>query len=318
MNKFNQRAHVCDGGEAWGVYFDGKRTVLLANGSDGLRAYDYDGKALINTAHVHDAGHALKVTMDSKNRVYLANIYDGLRVYDYSGHSFEMVAWYDGSSSANCRGVTLGPDSIVHFVDRRQLVALQASKKTFLVGNRDKVLDWIHSYTLYGTIGIQRSDGQEVTIHLNGLLYVATGGSGEGGIEVYSYDSIARSYRLLCVTQEYYDSRSVAVSQEGTVFVACFTQGLKVYDWNAEANQLSFKTAINDGGEALSVKVAPDGTILLANGSDGLRAYSYDGASFVNVAHVNDGGRVCDVAVGGDGTVFLASETEGLFVYETK
>jgi hypothetical protein len=106
----------------------------------------------------------------------------------------------------------------------------------------------------------------------------------------------------------------VAVSLDGTIFLANWRDGLWAYSFNGSS---FVNTAyINDSTSAKALEVGSDGTVFLANfDNGGLSAYSYNGNSFTRTAHIDDGGVACDVAVGPDGSVFLANGSEGLFAY---
>jgi hypothetical protein len=97
-HQFTNTARTIHYGSAKGVAVASDGTVFLANRSDGLRAYIYDGTSFFNTAHIYDGSWAEGVAVASDGTVFLANGSDGLRAYTYDGTSFTKTAHiYDGS-----------------------------------------------------------------------------------------------------------------------------------------------------------------------------------------------------------------------------
>ena len=110
-HQFTNTARNTHYGSAYGVAVGSDGTVFLANETDGLRAYTYDGTAFSNTAHIDDGGHAWGVAVGSDGTVFLANERDGLRAYTYDGTSFTNTAHIDDGGYAF--GVAVGSDGTV-------------------------------------------------------------------------------------------------------------------------------------------------------------------------------------------------------------
>jgi hypothetical protein len=66
---------------AAGIAIGSDGTVYLANGHDGLRAFTYNGSALINLAHIDDGGFAFDAEVGPDGNDFSRNGEDGLRAY---------------------------------------------------------------------------------------------------------------------------------------------------------------------------------------------------------------------------------------------
>jgi hypothetical protein len=151
-----------------------------------------------------------------------------------------------------------------------------------------------------------------------------------------------------------YDAYDIAVSPNGTVFLANGGGGLRAYAY--DGSSLTSMAWIDDPGTAYGVALASSGTVFLAHGiymlaynlsgtsftqlanimsagseygvavgpdgtvflaclDEGLRAFNFNGSSFVNTANIDNGGRALHIAVDTNGTVFLANEYDGLRAY---
>jgi hypothetical protein len=68
-----------------GVAVAADGTVFLANGSDGLRAYTYDGSSFTSMAQAHiEQALAINVAVGPDGTVFLCNYTRGLHAYTYS------------------------------------------------------------------------------------------------------------------------------------------------------------------------------------------------------------------------------------------
>ncbi len=88
-----EKGFIADGnGSAQYVELYQDSVILMANGSDGLRAYTFNGTDFIEAGHINDGGSAVGIAVDTSGTIFLANDSDGLRAYRYDGSSFTNIA----------------------------------------------------------------------------------------------------------------------------------------------------------------------------------------------------------------------------------
>ncbi len=151
------------------------------------------------------------------------------------------------------------------------------------------------------------SAAYSVTIGSDGTIFVGY----DDGVRAFIYDG--NSFTNTAHINNGGEARSLALSSDGTLFVANLDDGLRAY--NYDGTFFTNAAHINNGGGAYGLALGPDETVFVANLNDGLRAYNYTGSSFINTAHYYTGDFAHDVAVGPDGTVFVANYWDGLRAY---
>ena len=168
-----------------------------------------------------------------------------------------------------------------------------------------------------------------VAVDEKGTVFLASG----DGLRAYSYDGV--SFTNLAHIYDGGSAKDVALSNDGTVFLANASDGLRAYTYDG----VSFTNtahAPNDivDGSASDVSVGSSGTVFLVNTTSGrfdmglvypdggLQAFHYDGVSLTQIAHVNDDGVATGIDLGRDEAVFLVSnghvnfdDREGLRAY---
>ena len=75
--------------------------IFLANGSDGLRSYTFDGTSFTNTAHINPDSSAEKVSIAADGTIFIASGWNGLRAYNFEGSSFIQTAHINNVGCAN-------------------------------------------------------------------------------------------------------------------------------------------------------------------------------------------------------------------------
>ena len=300
---FTQTAHINDGGIAVGLAVGLDGTVFLANGSDGLRAYNYDGASFTSTAHIivgSGWSYPEHLTLGLDGTVFVVHnpplpppgTENGLRAYTYDDTSFTNTAHiHDGRYALD---VAVGPDSTI-----------------FVAYSTDGLRAYTYhdtSFTNTAHIDSGSFAAQGVAVGPDGTIFVACG---DEGLRAYSYDDT--SFTNTTHIDDGGEALGVAIGPDGTVFLANYDDGLRAYSY--DDTSFTNTAHIDDGGHARRIAIGPDGTVFLANYDDGLRAYSYNGTSFTNTAFINNGDLALDVAVDSDGTIFLANGDMGLYAY---
>ncbi len=267
-------------------------TVFLANGSDGLRAFIFDGSTYSLSAHIYDGGDAMDVEVDSDGLILLANGSDGLRAYSYDGTSLTNIAHINEGGIA--RGLSIGQDSLIYVANSMGVIAYNwdSSDFSFIASRNDG------------------GDAMDIDVGSDGTILLA---NGDDGLRAYSFNG--STFSLV----EHIDiggsgyTKGVKAGPEGTFFLANGSDGLFAYHYLGMNFTLS--ALVDDEGFAEGVAVGSDGTIFLANGADGLRAYNYDGSALALTSHINSGGEAISAAIGSGGTIFLANGNDGLRTY---
>jgi Secretion system C-terminal sorting domain len=141
--------------------------VFLANDSDGLRVYKYNGASLDNIVHVDDGGTASGVAIRADSTIFLANEYDGLRAYKFDGDSLIKIAHLN---DINATDITISPEGIVYIVSNHsKLWAYSFDVDSF------KIISQIDKTTGYYS--------RDIAISPNGTVYWA---QGEKGLSAYT------------------------------------------------------------------------------------------------------------------------------------
>ena len=279
-------------------------TVLLANGMDGLRAFEPDVRCI---AHQPAGYEALGVAVGRDGTIFAANGADGL------------VAYRAGNPVLQCVARTNFGGSMPIFA---RAVAVDVANRVYVAHDQDLS---VYSYTdgSFKFIAHRPALGPATGIALDrwGRIYLACG---EQGLQVF--ELIGADLHEYAQVNDGGKAMDVTVSQAGTVFVASGMDGLRAYMWSGP--RLFGIAHINDGGGspdwACRIAVAADNTVFLAGGRDGLRAYRFGGGSFVPTAHLDfplsgEAPGVTALDIGLDGTIFfgcsdaLTPESDGLF-----
>jgi hypothetical protein len=154
--------------QAWGVEIGPDGTLFLANGSDGLRAYTFDGATFTNTAHIVEGGfRANEVALSPEGMVFVAYGINGLCAYSYNGSSFTRSGKIDNGGSAH--DVFVGTDGTI-----------------FLANEDDGFRSYVYDGTSFTNIGHIPDIGYAygVTAREDSLVYIA---STSTGLHVYEY-----------------------------------------------------------------------------------------------------------------------------------
>ncbi|MFA5086767.1 MAG: type II secretion system protein [Candidatus Paceibacterota bacterium] len=109
---FTRRASINDGGTAYDVMAEpwSGAGAFVANGTDGLRFYSYDGAETIATYyHIDEGGSAMGIYMDNRY-YYLANGTDGLRIYTDGGTNFVPAGHINSGGEARKVGAVDTPN----------------------------------------------------------------------------------------------------------------------------------------------------------------------------------------------------------------
>ena len=116
-------------------------------------------------------------------------------------------------------------------------------------------------------------------------------------------------------------ARDIALSPNGTIFVAGYNRGIGAYTFDGSAFTEVVAPSIETTGgdttkEAYSIAAMSDNTVLVADGLEGLKAFSYDGTQFTQLAHIDSSDATNDklshVAIGSDGKIFALSTYDGI------
>ncbi|KAA3655094.1 MAG: T9SS C-terminal target domain-containing protein [Calditrichaeota bacterium] len=302
-HSFTEHAHIADGSggaAGFGVAVSSDGTVFLANYSDGLRAYRYDGTSFTNTAHIDDGGNAAiasSVFINTNGTIFLANGGDGLRAYTYDGHLFTNTAHVNNSGFT--QSVVVAPDDSTVF--------LAGSTPGLQAYHYDG-----HAFTSLGSIddgGPDVSAG-DVFVAPDGTVYLA---NGFDGLRVYTFDGTS----FTNTANDSASAHAVAVAPDNTIFVGgC--DGLRAYTYNGTSLTRMAEFEMRGCAFSGALALATDGTVFLTIAADvfvqdpGLWAFQYENDLFRNTAYNPPDGF--GIALGQDGTVFHAGR-QGLFAY---
>ncbi|MFA5178189.1 MAG: prepilin-type N-terminal cleavage/methylation domain-containing protein [Candidatus Paceibacterota bacterium] len=276
----------------------------LANGTDGVRVFTFNGSTVTNVAHVDTDGTALDVYPG--NPVYVADGSTGYKAYAFDGSNFTLS--YSVNSGGEARSTNVG------WSNGGQCDI------PYLANGTDGLRAYSPSLSSIANID-DGGEANEVDLCSSYVLLA----NGTDGLRVYTFNEIAFSlvgnmnpgignaYGVYCK------------GNDNMIFLANGTDGLRAYTYYPSLAELSH---VDDGGEALGVYApAPNwdggGYIFLANGTDGLRIYEYDYDNniFILAGHIDDGGEARSVAVSASEDdfylyIFLANGSDGVRIYQ--
>ena len=266
------------------VWCDGTY-IYLANASDGLRAYTFNGTAFTATGDIADTGAIYDVWGDG-TYIYGASYGSGIDAYSYDGATFTNLDNYEEASGTS-RGVW-GDGTYVYLANYN---------------------DGLRAYTFDGatlsSVGHIDDGGYANGVWCDGTyIYLA---NDTDGLRAYTFDGSTFT------NVGHIDDGGYAkdVWGDGTyIYLANYTDGLRAYTFDGA-------TFTNVGYKKETVSrvnsVWGDGTyIYVANLTDGMRVYTFDGSTFTGIINLSEYGR----GVHGDGTyIYLASYTDGLYAY---
>ncbi|MHA2275013.1 MAG: T9SS type A sorting domain-containing protein [Candidatus Kariarchaeaceae archaeon] len=136
-----------------------------------------------------------------------------------------------------------------------------------------------------------------------------------------SYAQFTHTFTQISHIDDGGDAQDVAISVDGTVFLANGMDGLLAYGYDGESFSFTAQVPI-DSGFSIDVALGSDSTVYVANGVAGLQAYKFNGHLFSKIAHFDNGGFANGVAVNNEKVVFLANqwpvEFDGLFALNLK
>jgi len=185
--------------------------VFLANWSEGLHAYIYDGGSFTKTAQINDGGTAGSVAIATDGTILLASWFGGLYAYRYNGNSFTNISHINNGNSAV--DVVVGSDDIIFLangLDGLRAFSLENSSFSSVANIYD------------GGIALG------VTISSDGTIFLA---NGEYGLRSYSFDG--SSFTNTAYVNDGGRAEKVSVAANGTVFLANREEGLLAYHYSA-------------------------------------------------------------------------------------
>jgi hypothetical protein len=274
---------IYNGGEARGVWGDGTY-IYLANGSDGLRAYDFNGTKLTNVGNIDNGGGGDNVWGDG-TYIYLANGTDGLRAYTFNGTTFTNVGHIDNGDSGSD---VWGDGNYI-----------------YLANYTGGIRAYDFNGTAFTSVGYIDNGGEARGVWGDGNhIYLA---NGTDGLRAYTFNGT--TFTSVGYIDNGGDARGVW-GDGNYIYTTNYGGGLKAYTFNGTA--FTNVGNIDNGGNYL--RVWGDGTyIYVANYTEGLRAYDFNGTTFTNIANIDNG---VDRDVWGDGTyIYTAHSAGGLAVY---
>lgn len=334
------------GGNAKGLAKYNDSTVLQANYSNGLRAYEYLNGSFSKLGFINNGDYYNNVCVASDKTIFVANGGDGLRVYTFEGSDFKYKGKIDDGGYAY--DVTVSEDGVVFLANREDGLRAYSYNK--------------NSNTMYPIVSEEVSDHvtlQRVTIAPDGTIFVAMKNGGasaydydgqsfkfKGWLNSYSYASdggvksvaaindstivVAHSghgiktydcdydARRLYKTAEFYNNdyvHDVAVNKNGIIYAAC-SKGLRAYSYNPSDSSIIQLTPSDNMGNVKAIDISDDGTVFAAYDDGTVRSYEFRGTSFRPKARVADEyRRAYDIDVLGNEYVFVVKQTGGLYAY---
>lgn len=276
--------HIYDAGygnRVW--YHDG--VIYLANYTDGIRAYDFDGTSFTNIGHIDDVGCVYAVYGDGYY-IYAACGDDGLQAYTFDGSTFVNVGSIDNGGTAY--GVFCQDNFI------------------FLANGADGYRAYTFNGTAFTNVAHIDNGGTANGIWSDGYYFY--GANSDDGIRAYTFNGSA----FTNVGHRDDGGQAMAIHGIGDfIFLANLTDGIRAYTFNGTNFTLVGHKDV--GGQVRDVWC--DGSyVYVANGLEGFIVYQFTGLSFKRLGYLDNGGSANGVF--GDGThVYVANWGDGLRAY---
>ena len=282
--------HIDNGGFAQGVWGYGTY-IYVANGSDGLRAYTFNGTTITLAGSIDDGdvGHDAGAVWGDGTYIYLANGPDGLRAYTFNGTTFTLASHIDSGGSAE--GVW-GNGTYIY------------------LANDGETRAYTFSGTVFSSVGSIAAVGSATNVWGDGTyIYIS---DYTDGLKAYTFNGTTFTLRG-SINDLLGPGYGHGIWGDGTyIYWAKDEDGLGAYTFNGST--FSNVGNIYNGGNAYDVW-GNGGYLYLANYSDGLRTYTFNGTAFTNVGRNDNGGY--GEGVWGNGTyIYLANNLDGLRAYQ--
>jgi|GEM_PF-4184665 len=283
-------------GEARDVQISEEGIVFLANGIDGIHAYEYTDGRLRQSAHTIDNGAVLSIGVGLDGSIWIGNDENELSQYGYDNDSITFWGEFGSIGSDPEAYVTdflfPDPDRVIVSTSAGELILIMS------VGG----MPWDIADVRPGeTIS-------SLALGPNGEIITA----GSAGIVIYRI--VDNDFEEIVPADDGEVAVSVAVGPDGTLFALRDFGTLYAYEIDGDSLR---RTASIDqpwgyGFGETGIAVGPDGTVF-SSGSAGTYAYRYTGSAFIKTATLQ--GTSEGIAVAPDGTVFLPRGDAGMFVY---
>jgi len=232
--------------------------VYLANHTDGIKAYSYDGKNLVEIGSIDDAGNIYAVWSDG-SYIYAVDYSNAtLRAYSFDGSTFTFI------------------DSIT--TDASSHGVWGDGKYIYVACYSSGLRAYIFNGTVFTFVTTIDDGGGAKDVWGNGTyIFLA---NLDDGLRAYKWSGTT----LVNVGHIDNGGNAYGVCVDGqNIFLANDGDGLRVYRF--DGSTFTNIDHIDDGGNAYGVW--SDGiNIFLANQADGVRSYTFDDDTLVSIGHV--------------------------------
>ncbi len=285
--------NIYDGSDSyWDVIVHGN-VVFAACGTDGLRAYSWDGMEFVLLDTIDDGGDYYNVWTNDGATVFCACGSDGVRAYSWDSDT-ETLALLDTQDD--------GGTYYDVWYDKTTVFCACG-------GDGVRAYSWDSDTETLALLDTQDDGGTYASVTGNeSYIFCACAAS---GVRAYTFDGA--TFSDVIDTQAdgsglYYD---VCV-QGDTVFCACEGDGVRAYSWLS--NTFTLLDTIDSGGNYRSVWSNGDNIIYTACFGDGVRAYDWSGSAFSLFDTQDNGGNYQGVT-GSANFIFCTAATSGLRAY---
>ena len=267
-------------------------TIMLANGLDGFRTYQWQGSSLENVAHIQTQNAASGIAVGPDSTLYLATDNDSLHAYRLYDHEFlrTMSMPIYGTSIK----LSIAQDSIL--LISGEYAGLQA----YLIDD---------SAFVFLDYALGTGNVRQFYVADNGIIYTA---NHNNGIDAYSFEN--SRFHLLSRISTNGEAMDIVAMDDGRIIVAN-TSSLQVYTW--EDSTFVFQSESGPAYYAQDITITDEGDLIVACGFNGLRKFSLEENVVVEDFQVFDGEQCIAqaAALGSEGIVFSAETRAGIGVY---
>ncbi len=288
-------ASIDDGGTAYSVC-KGSTYIALANGSDGLRSYSFNGSAFSSRDHYSSYSYSKKITIDYNNNLFAYNN----SVISWFGFGFGLFSvshnypesnsgdlWSNSSSNKNyIFGATSNNTYLTAYSLNGGSISVVDSESFSTVNGEAIWSDGTYIYysSIYARFFAKRFDEVTETFSSGTLDAFNTDGIPTAIFGNGTYIYAATSTTLYAVEFDYgleqfneLDSISLNIGDVYDIWAnslyICLASANGLFVYTFDGVELLFRTSRKDGTASALGVWGDDDYIYLAQGGDGLRAY---------------------------------------------
>jgi len=299
--------NICIENILFGTYPENiSQTIFLANGGDGLRAYEYNGETLIPAGHINDGGSFNNIAITSNKTIIIGKKNEGLYAYNYDKENKTFISVgsiKEGVSYNDVKDIgIMSDDTIITANYKNGIRAYQHDGTNFIpAGYKDDMTRYNYA--------------ADLTITSDDVIIL---GTWNDGLYAYLYDSNTKSFVKRKTSDPGGNTMQVSITNEDTIMYAAYITGFFSYTYDKASNIFTEKTNLDIKG-ARKIGIIDNNLILLYKNYSGdvsNKIYNYTNNAFSLNQDLADTSSIINSKTLNNDTLFICKGNLGLFVYD--